>query len=157
MVLTKNFQLSEFQYSHTAIRMGIDNTVPVYNLPAVRQTAQRLQEFRDWLCAKFEKDLAIHITSGYRSPRLNDKIKGSSKSHHCTGHAADIKVSGFTGKELTMQVLEWLETTNTPFDQLIDEYGHWVHISFFPTDRRIGLIAVRTPKGFTSYRRFTQS
>lgn len=136
MQLTSNFKSTEFEFSHTALKHGIDNSIPVRHWGAVCLTAQRLQAFRDWLSDKYEEDTPITILSGYRSKALNKRISGSSKtSDHMTGFAADIRVAGFSNHELMIQIIEWLTKEGIQFDQLIDEYGSWVHISFAPANR----------------------
>ena len=55
----------------------------------------------------------IIITSGYRCEKVNKLVGGVSNSQHQTGQAVEyIKISGIE------------------FDQLINEYGAWVHISY---------------------------
>lgn len=142
--LTPNFALNEFEFSQTADRLGINNSVPVWNLTAVHYTAHQLQKFRDWLSVRLEEDKPVVITSGYRSARLNKAIAGSAKnSAHMTGYAADICVPNVTTEELMRLIIEWLEESKVHFDQLINEYDSWVHISFAPDGRGQILKATR--------------
>lgn len=76
----------------------------------------------------------IHVTSFYRSDKVNAKIKGASNtSQHLVGEAMDISKyahSTFTNRDLFNYIRDHL-----PFDQLIWEYGtkeepKWVHVSF---------------------------
>ncbi len=75
--LSENFSVREFACSNGSDRVDID-------LDNVRQ----LQKIRD----HFGK--SITITSGYRSPAHNAKIRGAKNSYHCKGQAADIVIKG---------------------------------------------------------------
>jgi hypothetical protein len=68
------------------------------------------------------------ISSGYRNPRLNSHplINGAPNSQHTTGQAVDFKIKGMSPK----QIVEVIQNSNIEFDQLINEYDKWVHISF---------------------------
>jgi hypothetical protein len=57
-------------------------------------------------------------------------VGGSSTSQHCFGEAVDFLPIGWTVRNTMRKVLE----LGLPFDQMIDEYGVWVHISY--TERR---------------------
>ena len=118
------FTWKEFTKSGTASRLGIDNT-------PTPQAAARIR----LLCSAILDPLRAHlgqplrITSGYRHPDVNAKIKGSaSRSQHMLGEAADFKVTGITAEPLAAIVVR----LGLPFDQVIwydpDRGGH-VHIS----------------------------
>ncbi len=124
MKLSNSFNLIEFTSSETASRRGIDNTPSIAVIENLRLLCENvLQPLRD----KYGK--SINITSGYRSPKLNKAIGGSSTSQHCFGQAADIQVD----KKDYLKVWEILKTL--PFDQIIFEFGtesapDWIHVSF---------------------------
>jgi hypothetical protein len=120
--LSQNFFLDEFTRSETAARHGIAIVVEpdsgVYrNL--VRLCGLLLQPLRDGLGA------AVHVTSGYRPPAVNRLVGGSSTSSHVFGLAADVVVAGHTPHA----VAEWLARSDLLFDQVIHEFGQWVHLS----------------------------
>ena len=121
MQLTRNFSLDEFTFSNTAVRKGIDNTPTeeaVKNLQAL--CVHVLQPLRDKL------GKPITINSGYRCKELNKAIGGSRNSQHIEGKAADIKVEGVNVEELFQFIIR-----NIPeYDQCIQEFGHWIHISW---------------------------
>jgi hypothetical protein len=124
MKLSNSFNLIEFTSSETASRRGIDNTPSIAVIENLRLLCENvLQPLRD----KYGK--SINITSGYRSPKLNKAIGGSTTSQHCFGQAADIQVD----KKDYLKVWEILKTL--PFDQIIFEFGtesapDWIHVSF---------------------------
>jgi len=123
MKLSNNFTLEELTISETAARQGIDNTPDadvVSNLTML--CGNILEPLRASLGGK-----PISITSGYRSPKTNEAIGGVATSQHCFGQAADIHVSGMTTEELFLFITE---KTSLPFDQVIQEFNQWVHVSY---------------------------
>lgn len=122
-MITKNFALSEFIASHTATRLGIDNTPSASVTAALTNILiPAMQQIRDILGEP------IIIKSGYRCPHLNSVVRGSPNSDHLTGHAADFVAPGWGDPLKICRVLQ-AETAALKFDQLIFEVG-WVHISF---------------------------
>lgn len=51
----------------------------------------------------------IYINSGYRTPKHNKKVGGSTLSYHMYGMAADIRADRHTPKQLYTILDEWLE------------------------------------------------
>jgi zinc D-Ala-D-Ala carboxypeptidase len=121
MNVSKNFSLSEFEYSYSALSNKIDNSVPSNLIPNIKDLAVNvLQPLRDRL------QHPIRITSGYRCPKLNRLVNGSLNSQHMTGQAADIKINGMSPAE----VVAFIIAENIEFDQLINEFDQWTHVSF---------------------------
>lgn len=148
MQLTKNFSLIELTSSETAVRKGIDNTpnqVVVTNLKELCENV--MQPLRDWY------GKPINITSGYRSPKLNKAIGGSSTSDHCYGCAIDFTLP----KEDYKMVFDWIRT-NLTFDQILWEFGddtapQWIHVSFrLGNNRKQVLRAYKNAIGQTKYK-----
>ena len=83
-MISRNFAISEFVASHTATRLGIDNTPPQELIPRLLMVAEMLERIRSTL------NCPVIVTSGYRCERLNMAVGGSSTSDHPRGHAADI-------------------------------------------------------------------
>ena len=130
--LSAHFSLDEFTTSQTAARRSIDNTPSPDVMQALKNTAQGLEAVRVRLgCAP------IIVTSGYRSPRLNRAIGGSKNSQHMTGQAADFIAPAFGNPS---EVVAALRDSGIEYDQLILEFGRWVHISFAPKPRHMALI-----------------
>ena len=125
MKLSKNLSLAEVVKSQTAIRKGIDNRPSMAHEDNLQALAQALfQPLRDWY------GKPITISSGYRSPQLNEAIGGSSSSQHCKGQALDLDV----GDENFM-LFDYIRL-NLDFDQMIAEGGDsienmkWLHVSY---------------------------
>ena len=119
MKLSPHFELWEFEVSQTAARKRIDNSVPKELLPNVTRLAEFLEHVRQLLKSP------IVISSGYRSPLVNKAVKGDKKSQHMQALAADFNVPGYTVKE----VCEIISESRLQYDQLINEFGAWIHIS----------------------------
>jgi hypothetical protein len=56
---------------------------------------------------------------------VNDSVGSRDTSQHRIGCAADIRVPGMTPK----QVVEACIEANIGYDQIIEEFGSWTHIS----------------------------
>ncbi len=144
MQLSKNFTLAEMIVSQTAARRGLNNKPGQREITHLRHLcATVLQPLRDNL------GRPIMVTSGYRSPAVNAAVGGSATSDHCHGLAADIHVPGMNIRQLMQRV----HTLKLPVDQVIDEFGSWLHVACPPP----GVIArpqwmqARTVNGRTSY------
>lgn len=134
MMLSKNLSLVEVMKSATAIKHGIANEPSSEHLTNLKAVATNIfQPCRDY----FGKPLAV--TSGYRSPKLNELIGGSKRSQHSKGEALDLDAQvygGFTNAELFHYIKD-----NLDFDQLIWEFGtdeepDWIHCSYTTENRR---------------------
>lgn len=132
MKLTTNFSRDEFSRSSTAERYHIDNTIPFALMTNVTRLAEWLQLLRNRLCAHYEREIYIIIGSGYRCAELNKKIKGSPKSAHMKGLAADITATTLTPYELAMFIKQHMN--DSPVDQCILEFDQWVHVGLEDPD-----------------------
>lgn len=137
MDLTKNFPLREMLRSQTATRMGFEEQFNpsqdiIDNLRLLCENV--LQPLRDSL------GRGVFVNSGYRSPRTNEAVNGSKTSQHLSGQAADIEVGHLTIEQLYQRI----KNSGLPFDQLIQEFDQWVHVSYNAAGgRRQCLRAVR--------------
>jgi hypothetical protein len=120
MQLTPHFTLEELCFSQEAVRTGLDNTPP----PDVVANLLRLAKMLEKVRALLKKP--IHISSGYRSPALNARIGGSPKSAHLDGRAADFICPEFGTPYV---VAKKIAAARLGYDQMIHEYGRWVHIA----------------------------
>lgn len=121
--ISPNFTLAELEASDTAARLGIDNRVPEALIGNVQRLAvQILQPLRTHTGER------VRISSGYRSPKLNAAVGGSTRSQHMQALAADFNVD----EHSPLEVCDLIEQLGLPFDQLIHEFGRWVHCSVAP-------------------------
>jgi len=138
MLITPHFTLNEMIASQLAAREGLDNTPP----PEARANLQLL-------CGALEQvrelfDAPIIITSGYRSAAVNARIGGSPTSQHLQGLAADFTVIKMTPRDVARRVSE----SAIPFDQLILEFDHWVHMSVAAVAPRRQVLTIRKGTGY---------
>jgi hypothetical protein len=122
MNLTANFSVEELTASETALRKGIDNTPDADTLANLEITARGLERIRTLM------GHPIHVSSGYRSPKLNAAIGGSKTSSHMSGLAADFTCRQFGEPISICQVIE-RNAEYIGYQQLINE-GRWVHVAF---------------------------
>lgn len=121
MRMSVYFTLEELIQSGYASRHGIDNTPDAEALLNLRYTAEQLDRVRALL------GVPVLVSSGYRCQKVNDAINGSKNSQHLRGQAVDFTAPSFGTPE---QIAHAIARSHIPFDQLILEYGAWVHVSF---------------------------
>ena len=139
--LSDHFTLAELTFSATAARKGLSNVPPPEIVDQLTLTADRMEKVRDLL------GHPVRVLSGYRSPAVNKAVGGSPSSAHRTGHAVDFICPGFG---TSAQVAAHLAKHLTGYDQLIEEFGEWVHVGFGPGQRMQKLTA-RKVRGRTTY------
>ena len=142
MKLTEHFSLEELTFSQTATRHGIDNTPSDEVLANLRGLANFLEEIRRIV------GRPIIVTSGYRSPELNAVVGGAKHSAHIEGRAADIISPSFGS---IPDLAERIAIQDLEFDQIILEFGRWVHVAVSESPRRQILTAIRGDNG-TEYK-----
>lgn len=124
---TPHFSFREMQASEAAARYGIDNAIPEALRPRMLRTCEALEMVR----ARFGP---LRVNSGYRSPRLNTLIGGSTTSAHCRALAVDFVP---LDPDVTLhEVVSWLVGSKVDFDQVIFEFGSWVHLGLAQEDKR---------------------
>lgn len=143
MKLTEHFTLEEMVLSQEAARSGLRNMPNAHQVESLRALCENVLEP---LRARVKRP--IIVSSGYRSKTLNARIGGSPSSQHCRGEAADIMIPGMG----TAEVVDLIRGMKLPFDQVIDEFSRWVHVSHSALQRRAVLTARRVG-GKTEYRR----
>lgn len=134
-MLSPHFSLDELTVSETAARHGLDNTPTPEALSNLRSLAATLERIRDHLGLPAHAGLPIIITSGYRSRLVNAAVGGSDGSQHLIGCAADFICPRFGSP---LHVAAAIQSSGIAFDQLIHEFGRWVHVSVSPFDSRRG-------------------
>lgn len=116
-----NFTISELIHSDEAIKQRINN------MPDINSMDNLLELIV--FCLQPARDLIkkpMIITSGFRNSTVNKLVGGVSNSQHLYGQAVDFVVNGMT----PAQIVDIIKKSNIEFDQLINEYDKWVHISF---------------------------
>jgi zinc D-Ala-D-Ala carboxypeptidase len=119
MNLSPNFTLEELTVSEIAARRNLDNTPNATEVANLVRTAELLEQVRAVL------GKPILVNSAFRSKTVNDAVGSRDTSQHRLGCAADIRVPGVTPK----QVVQACVDAKVPFDQIIEEFGSWTHIS----------------------------
>lgn len=121
------FSMSELIHSDTAVRNNINNMPDINSLDCMLNLIHYcLQPIREKL------NKGMNITSGYRNAQVNRLVGGAvdkygnPTSQHSKGQAVDFTVKGMT----PAQIIEFIKKTGVQYDQLINEYDKWVHISF---------------------------
>jgi hypothetical protein len=122
--LTDHFTLEDLSHSDVAIRHGWDNIPSPEQVESLRRVAQYLEQVRAHARAVFSPHSVIIVTSGYRSPQVNEAVGSKPTSYHLKGLAADIRCPGVETLTLALMIHDRL----TGYDQLINEYGSWVHV-----------------------------
>lgn len=135
MNLSEHFTLEEGTYSETAIRMNINNQPDERQLANMKAAAWHLEKVRDVTGA-------LRVNSWLRLPDVNMAVGGSKVSSHMDGWAIDCSSSAHTPYALCQLVIK----AGIKFDQMIHEYGRWMHISFAPEMRQQAL-TIYKPEG----------
>ncbi len=126
MQLTPNFSLETLTYSETAVRRGLDNLPGGEVIVNLQRLAEGLEAVQSVL------GHPIRISSGYRCPKLNAAVGGARTSQHLQGLAADIVCPQFGSP---VDIARAIIASDIVFDQCINEWGRWVHVSFSAAPR----------------------
>ena len=124
MNLSEHFTLEEATYSETAVRLGIDNMPSEEQLANMVQSAQGMEAVRALTGS-------LRVNSWLRLPAVNVAVGGSQISSHMDGWAIDCSSAKLTPYEICKLV----EASDIKYDQMIHEFGRWMHISFAPAMR----------------------
>lgn len=118
--LSASFNLDEFTISQEAERHGYKNEPNEKQIENLRLLCQNvLQPLRKII------KVSIFINSGFRSFDVNAAVGGRFNSQHLEGKAADFIVPSMNLIDVFNIVLQKLS-----FDQLIYEFGKWIHVSW---------------------------
>lgn len=120
------FTIKELCNSSTAKKYGIDNTPSNTIISHLNILISFLNGVREaW-------GSAIWVNSGYRCPRLNKLVGGSTTSAHLNGYAADLWPGNGKINEFKKFMVNYCK--NRKFDQLLLESSgnaQWVHIGLY--------------------------
>jgi len=130
MKLSEHLDLIEVTRSDYAKRNGINN---MPNPEYTENLIELAQKIFEPIRKHFNKP--IHVSSGFRSKILNQKIGGAKNSQHTKGQALDIDQGN---RKENMEIFDFIKN-NLPFDQLINEFGYdWIHVSYNTDGRQRG-------------------
>lgn len=148
MQISKHLSFEECTHSETADKLGIVNNNP--NLSVIDNMKLLAEKVFEPIRSHFK--VPIHISSMYRGLNLNQAVKGSITSQHCSGEAMDIHSVKPSNKE----IFDFIKN-NLKFDQLIWEFGtkdnpDWVHVSYESRGKQRNQVLKATKiKGKTHY------
>ena len=117
--MTENFSLEEMTVSEIAERRGLDNTPNATEITNLMRTAALLEQVRELI------KKPIIVNSAFRSKAVNDAVGSKDTSQHRIGCAADIIVPGMTPKQVVQACID----ADIAYDQIIEEFSSWTHIS----------------------------
>lgn len=127
------FPESALTRSQTAVRYGIDNSIPA----SLKGNAERLSCWLEGLEQKLQAVLPgirLRISSGYRCPELNDRVGGSTTSYHKLALAADVEDD--RGIVSNYDLAQAIKSVMTDYDKIILEFGQWVHVQIAQQGQR---------------------
>ena len=120
MKLSDNFYLNEFTISQEAERHGYKNNPNERQIENLKLLCVNvLQPLREII------QVPIFINSGFRSFDVNTAVGGRFNSQHLEGKATDFVVPSMNLVNVFNIILQKLS-----FDQLIYEFGKWIHVSW---------------------------
>ena len=125
MQLSDHFTLEQLTRSQTATRLKLANNPNLEEIANLKWLCEKILEPLHKLFAT-KKLGNIQITSGFRSLPVNKAIGSSDSSQHTKGQACDFVINGIT----IDQAYDIIRATELPYDQLINEFGQWIHISY---------------------------
>ena len=147
MKLSNNFYLDEFTISQEAERHGYKNEPNEKQIENLRLLCVNvLQPLREII------NVPIFINSGYRSFDVNAAVNGRFNSQHLEGKAADLIVTS-----LKLVVVFNIVLQKLSFDQLIYEFGKWIHVSWNSESNRKDVMISKKVHGKTVYENYNSS
>ncbi len=139
--LSINFFLNEFTISQEAERHGYKNESNEKHTENLRLLCVNvLQPLREII------NMPIFINSGFRCFDVNVAVGGRFNSQHLEGKAADFVVHSMNLADVFNIVLQKLS-----FDQLIYEFGKWIHVSWNGELNRKDVMISKKVHGKTVY------
>ena len=139
--LSASFYLDEFTISQEAERHGYKNEPNEKQIENLRLLCVNvLQPLREII------NVPIFINSGFRSLDVNTAVGGRFNSQHLEGKAADFVVHSMNLIDVFNILLQRLY-----YDQLIYEFGKWIHVSWNGELNRKDVMISRKVHGKTVY------
>jgi len=139
--LSQNFSLTEFITSQAAERYGYRNEPNEKQIENLRALCEHvLQPVRALI------GVPIIVSSGFRNFDVNYAVGGRMNSQHMEGKAAD-----FIVPEKDLKEVFELIRIECSFDQLIYEFGKWIHVSWNGEKNRNEVMISKNVYGKTVY------
>ena len=139
--LTQNFYLDEFTISQVAERNGYRNEPNEKQIENLRLLCVNvLQPLREII------NVPIFINSGFRCFDVNVAVGGRFNSQHLEGKAVD-----FVVHSMNLIVVFNIVLHKLSFDQLIYEFGEWIHVSWNGESNRKDVMISKKVHGKTVY------
>lgn len=153
MQISKHLSLAEATHSDMADQLKIVNNNP--NLSVIDNMKLLAEKVFEPIREHF--NVPITISSMYRGLVLNQAVKGSITSQHCSGQAMDIDM-GDKGKPSNKEIFDYIKK-NLVWDQMIWEMGDdknpsWVHVSYSKDKNRKQILKAKKVNGKTVYETF---
>lgn len=117
--LSPHFSLAEFIRSDKARELGIKNQPTAEVVAKLKRLATSMEQVR-----KLLGNRVIKVNSAYRCLELNRALGSRDTSMHRHGLAIDFVCPNY-GSPLA--ICRAIVASSIPFDQVIHEYGRWVH------------------------------
>lgn len=147
MKLTEHFSWDEATFTHhrdPATGLLLPNEPGPAERAALENTFMRLEHVRQI----FLSPLRVH--SAFRSPGVNAAAGGRPDSQHMRGEAVDFSVPGWKLRG----AFRLIQKSTIPYDQLIEEAGSWIHVSFVGRrSPRLQALTMRVVDGCAKYER----
>jgi len=150
MQISKHLSLKEATHSDRADELKIVNDNP--NLSVIDNMKLLAEKVFEPIREHF--NVPIYVSSMYRGLPLNQAVKGSITSQHCSGEAMDIDM-GDKGKPSNKEIFDYIKK-NLVWDQLLAEFPKngnisWVHVSYSNIKNRKQILVAKKINGKTSY------
>ena len=135
--LSPHFTLAQLTHSETALEHGITNSPSLEHLENLQRLAKALEQIQRLL------QYPLVISSAYRCLELNRLVGGVPASRHALGLAADFSCPAFGSP---LDIARAVAASPIHFDQIIHEYGRWVHFGLAPAGEieRRQLLTIRS-------------
>ena len=146
MQISKHLTFEECTHSETADKKGIRNNNP--NDDVVENMKLLAEKVFEPIREHF--NAPINVSSMYRGLNLNQAVKGSITSQHCSGQAMDID-NDSKGKPTNKEIFDYIKK-NLEFDQLINEFDYsWIHVSYTSGKNRKQVLKAKKINGRVVY------
>jgi hypothetical protein len=148
MSLSTHFTLEEFTSSDTAVRLGIDNSLPESLMVEASKTADMMERIRAYLSERAAKQIPVIVTSGYRCQALNRAIGSKDSSDHIRMLAIDFKAPAFgTPFKVCAALVPVMDILG--IGQIIYEHT-WIHVSTRIPDKLLNRVLTVKSGGYVT-------